>query len=946
MNSPTLFFAGLRSWLAAALVLVGWLSLNADAQIKPILPVVSLKTIWPETTEPSTTGKYAPGRVLVLRTGDASEALTLFFKYGGSATPDRDYAVLPSAMVLEAGVSELPITISALDDDLVEGPETVEIELYPPPTDNILNYNIDPSANTARIVIRDNDQSGTFPTILITAPKSGDNFELGASIEVRAIATDPMGYISRVEFLADDERFGVSEINFIVAPEPGTPIQHAVVWKDAPAGTRELTARSQILRLGYEAATIYWVTSPPVRVRVEGVVDTPVLSVTFVATPDATPDADYAPGHFLIHRTGSTQASLAFAVKTAGTALSGIDYQAVGRYQEILAGEDSLRIKIQAIDDKFPESGETVSLTLLPGFLDTDSFPKTFYKIDPEHAFAELTLFDNDQASEIAALDLVRPQNGDRFSLGDEIQILAVAVDKLADIRKVEFFDNFQRIGVSEHFTKDAVIPGRPREHIFVWKGANAGGHQLLACALDSQGNTVVSRTVQISVSELPSRVELSVVAKDSVAREPSADGDVQDSAVFSIRRVAGPQDVEVAVYYALSGRAQNGIDYVHLSGRTVLPKGAASVEVELIPLADRLVEGDESVLLKLQDPICPAIFPPPAWCYSIRSPAIASAIIRDGRPHGNLPPQVAIQEPTAGARFELNQDIPIVASAEDLDGFIRLVEFFDGREKIGEVNPSAELGVAGLPKVMFRFTWKSALPGMHTLTVRATDNDGVASISESVEIQVASVYGTPVVTVMAWDAHAVEPTRPGHLNTASFQIHRTGGTTDSLLVQFALEGTATPGQDYESVDLRVGIPAGRSAVFVTITPVDDLKREGPETVILRLVPATGRPDRLPYVVGRRGSASAVIADAGWVLPPGGPSCIQLPGGLAHLCFEGTDGDRLRIEASEDLRNWQTVSYATVLDGAAHFVDQDAQTKQSRFYRAVPLTLSEDPDAP
>ena len=47
---------------------------------------------------------------------------------------------------------------------------------------------------------------------------------------------DPKGYISRVEFFANDKSIGVSEMVFIRAPDPGTPIKHMLDWNNVPAG--------------------------------------------------------------------------------------------------------------------------------------------------------------------------------------------------------------------------------------------------------------------------------------------------------------------------------------------------------------------------------------------------------------------------------------------------------------------------------------------------------------------------------------------------------------------------------------------------------------------------------------------------------------------------------------------------------------------------------------
>jgi hypothetical protein len=1085
MNRIYLKLAQLGSWACVALAAAGLFSSGtvrafAQGSDPALLPVVSLVPVASETTEPSITSKIAPARFLIQRKGDLSQTLHLFLQYAGTATPGKDYVEPDSVVELAAGAASLEVIVSPLDDDLVEGPETVVVRLIDPLTDSIPNYRIDRTADIVRLLIRDNEDPGTLrppvvgletlvattsepnplaliapgtvklnragstvdalrvgllaqgtatpgkdyeirirglekplefsangttivpvpagetavtllilgladewvegnetigltllpsldmtptgaylidaqasaarlilrdedvslsPSLEITQPKEGQSFAEGTPIEIKATAVDPRGYIAHLDFYADGRKIGESILNFLVAPAPGTPIHHAFTWMKVPAGTHVLTVQAPLPEGGV-------IESKPVSIVVVPEPILPVVSISHIQTREAIPDADYAPGHFLVERTGPTEQLLGVYVKKGGTAIAGVDYRDFSELIWISPGEQSVAIKIEAIDDKLPEGQETVSLTLVQPSSDATGPVLPRYRINPDQASARQLMYDNDRASTIASLKLMSPADGEQFGWGSEIRIVVVAIDSQADIRKVEFFDGNTSIGISEHLTKDAIIPGRPREHVLIWKAASVGTHEIWACALDSEGATVLSNSVKIRVTELPPRVSLAVVAKDPVAAENGVGGEAPDPAVFSIRRVSGPRDVEVLVHYALGGVAENGVDYERLSGRVLLPSGAESVDVVLTPIPDKAIEGDEGVVLELMPPACIAIFPPPPQCYLIVGDGAARAVIQDGNVSENLPPRIAITKPSSGDSFEFDQNIQLVAEGQDPDGFIRRVEFYSGRVKIGEVgvdrpNPSNQ------PRVqVFRLVWKDAEPGKHSLTARATDNQGAISISAAVEISVSADHPRPIVTVVEWDPHAVEPRNPGELNTASFQVRRSGSTADPLLVFYALEGTATEGKDYEALPRQVIIPSGRSSVFVTITPVDDSERERTESVVFRVVESPVAGPVPPYTVGRPATARAVIADAGWILPLGEAHCVELPGGLTHLCFAGADGSRFRVEASDDLLIWETVLHATAIDGACHFVDETIPGRSRRFYRAVPLPASEDPSAP
>ena len=88
-----------------------------------------------------------------------------------------------------------------------------------------------------------------------------------------------------------------------------------------------------------------------------------------------------------------------------------------------------------------------------------------------------------------------------------------------------------------------------------------------------------------------------------------------------------------------------------------------------------------------------------------------------------------------------------------------------------------------------------------------------------------------PGVSVEVFDplAHENGP------DTATFSVYRTGDTSQDLVVQYTLTGTATNGTDYVTNMLSATIPAGATNVEVVITPIDDTEAEVTETVVLTL---------------------------------------------------------------------------------------------------------------
>src|SRR5689334_20810651 len=101
-----------------------------------------------------------------------------------------------------------------------------------------------------------------------------------------------------------------------------------------------------------------------------------------------------------------------------------------------------------------------------------------------------------------------------------------------------------------------------------------------------------------------------------------------------------------------------------------------------------------------------------------------------------NLPPTVTIDSPTNGASFNPPATIAISATANDPDGNVTNVLFFDGVTFLGQTNNtpytvSATFGT-----------------GTHALTAVASDNAGLSTTSSVVNIFVGAVNPTLSVTI------------------------------------------------------------------------------------------------------------------------------------------------------------------------------------------------------
>jgi hypothetical protein len=74
-------------------------------------------------------GDANPGRFVVTRSGNVSEALTVFYQISGDATNGTDYAKLSGQAVIRAGQKSAEIALDAVDDQIAENPEKVTLTL-------------------------------------------------------------------------------------------------------------------------------------------------------------------------------------------------------------------------------------------------------------------------------------------------------------------------------------------------------------------------------------------------------------------------------------------------------------------------------------------------------------------------------------------------------------------------------------------------------------------------------------------------------------------------------------------------------------------------------------------------------------------------------------------------------------------------------------------------
>jgi hypothetical protein len=337
----------------------------------------------------------------------------------------------------------------------------------------------------------------------------------------------------------------------------------------------------------------------------------------------------------------------------------------------------------------------------------------------------------------------------------------------------------------------------------------------------------------------------VSIEATAPAAAEPGTPG------TFTVSRT-GSTASPLTVRWALGGTATLGADYSAPFSAT-LPAGVSSIDIQVRPADDRLVEGNETVTLALaNDP-----------AYRIEAArAEATVTLTDDDAGAGLPvAQIAATDPVAHERsdsgtFTISLDAP---AAADL-----AVRYTVGGSAVNGADYAPLSGSVTIPAgassaaVAVSPLADGVLEGTETvvLTLAASASYRLGSPgTASVQIHDADFDpAVPVVSIVATDFTASEP----GTNTGMFQVTRTGSTSSSLDVGLHTGGDAWEGADYTTLPGTVTFGSGVSRLAVNVTPLSDSLPEGAETVILATDPSD---PGMAFLPGPQSSAVTIADD-------------------------------------------------------------------------------------
>ena len=296
------------------------------------------------------------GTIYLRRLGSREAPITVPYTVTGTATNGTDFATLTSTATINANSSSVILTITPTNDALVEGTETVTITAQ-----TGTGYTLaDPTSATMEI--RDDEtvdvnvsafdadcrelptaNPGSFRLTRSASSASA----LTVNYSITGTATNGTDYT----LVAGSATIPANQTTVDIVV---TPIDDALV-EGTESVILALAANGAAYDIGDTRSVTIWIQDN----------ETPSLSLAATDATAAEADGGSAnPGLFTITTSAAPASDLAVPYTIGGTALNGIDYARLSGTAVIPAGQASVTVPVDVVDDELGESSETVQLTL------------------------------------------------------------------------------------------------------------------------------------------------------------------------------------------------------------------------------------------------------------------------------------------------------------------------------------------------------------------------------------------------------------------------------------------------------------------------------------------------------------------------------------------------------------------------------------------------------
>lgn len=604
------------------------------------------------------------------------------------------------------------------------------------------------------------------PTANLTAPSAGMKYYAPATIDLAADASDPDGTVAKVEFY--------SNATLIPNSADTTGPSYTFRWTNVPAGTYTLKARAydNLGKTGDSPTvqiTVVQITtvisSPAANAVIGG--RTTSVSGTIVGPDNSTVIVTAGGGHSVVATlsSGAFTADGVELIPGLNTIEVGVARQdgtsevatrsvtAVAPPVVAIVGPQSCSIytttaTITLTSDAASAQGTISAVEYFEGSTSLGrataapySVTYTFTGIGTHSVVARATDsfgFTGDSAPMVFAIrsqpptvSIMSPVSGSTFGTPANITFTATASDPDGSVSYVQY----KAVkGSNETYIGSYATP----PYTVTWQNPPVGTYDVIATAIDNNNTPGQSAPIQITVSDNPPpTVVLTAPTESTPLRAPA-----------TISFAANASDVSpgtvTMVEFLLDGQV--------VATDTTAPYTGTKTGVAAGPhdVAARATDNQGATNT-----------------HTIRITVAANAL-----------PTVNITDPLEGAIVSAPADVTVTATANDSDGTIAKVEFFDGPTLIGTATTTPYSVVLHNPTV-----------GQHSLTAKATDNEGGTNVSNTRTFTVNGVSssitspanGSNYVAPAAYDVKATISTSSGVVTSVEWYDGPTKVSTQTV---------------------------------------------------------------------------------------------------------------------------------------------------------------------
>ncbi|MBX9579736.1 MAG: DUF4394 domain-containing protein [Gemmataceae bacterium] len=567
-------------------------------------------------------------------------------------------------------------------------------------------------------------------------------------------------------------------------------------------------------------------------------------------------------------RTDGGVGAVTVTLTVGGTATPGDDFTAPPTTVTFADGETTRTVTIPILDDTIDEVDETIILTL--------SDP-TGGGLLGANTQTTLTITDDDTAGSVqfdpAAVTVAEDGGSVTLTLTRTGGTAGpVTVDVTVAGGTATAGADFTDPGVTTvtfaagETTQTITIPilddnaDEPDETIILSIGNPTGG-----ATVGGDGTA----TVTITDNDVAGTIDVSVA--------PATVAEGVGTVTVTLTRTGG-SDGEVSVTLAPTGTAAPGADFTLADTTVTFADGETTKTVTLTVVDDAEDEPDETVVLTATDPTGGAAVGTAATLTITDNDGpdtvgFSVAAVTVGEADGTLTLTVTRTGGTAGqATLALDVTGGSATDGTDFGPVPATVTFAPGETTQTVVIPIADDAVFEGDEtfvVTLSDPTGASIPGQTAVTVTITDDDTA-----------------PAAGAITFEVAAVTVAESG--GTVDVVVNRIGGSTGEVTVTVVVTGTATPPDDFGTVEATVTFADGETTKTITIPIVSDTLDETDETIILTLTAPTGGA-----VLGERPTTTVTITDN----PAPGTIQFSAPtftaaegGGAVNLTLTRTDG--------------------------------------------------------